>query len=86
MISEIEEANGRLEGQLLDKTAREAALNDQIQAEQTRLIQANNDINQLKVHHYISLSFTIMLFAIHMIMNDNSYKWMILMVDYVQHH
>jgi hypothetical protein len=49
MIAEIEEANGRLEGQLLDRTARESALNDQIKGEQSRLMQANNDINALKV-------------------------------------
>lgn len=49
MIAEIEEANGRLEGQLLDRTSREAALNEQIKGEQSRLNQANNDINALKV-------------------------------------
>jgi hypothetical protein len=49
MIGEVEEANGRLEGQLLDRTARESSLNDQLATAQSRLTQANNDIIQLKV-------------------------------------
>lgn len=49
MIGEVEEANGRMEGQLLDRAAREASLNDQLATAQSRLTIANNEIAQLKV-------------------------------------
>jgi septal ring factor EnvC (AmiA/AmiB activator) len=48
MIGEVEEMNGKMEGQLLERVAHEAALNDQLANSKARLDQLEKDIISLK--------------------------------------
>lgn len=82
MIGEIEEANGRMEGQLLDRVTREQSLNDQLTSTQTRLTQANQEINQLKVfiHSFIYHSLIIRIILIHSFVLLYSYDDMMLVL------
>jgi hypothetical protein len=49
MIGEVEEMNGKMEGQLLERVAHEAALAEQIKDLQARNAQGDDEIASLKV-------------------------------------